>query len=88
MALKECSVYCYIGSQNTDGTTAEDLYTQYGCGLRVVTDKRGNYASILTLAVHPVTGKLYGIVSLDSEIEEVRIEKDTNRLLVIKQSKS
>lgn len=88
MALKECSVYCYIGSQNTDGTTAEDLYTQYGCGLRVVTDKRGNYASILTLAVHPTTGKLYGIVSLDSEIEEVRIEKDTNRLLVIKQSKS
>lgn len=82
MALKECTVYCC--STDYDRT---DL-TKYGCGLRIVTDKRGNYASILTLAVHPTTGKLYGIVSLDSEIEEVRIEKDTNRLLVIKQSKS
>lgn len=86
MALKECTVHSYIGEEVDDIMT--DYNSLYGCGLRVVTDKRGNYASILTLAVHPTTGKLYGIVSLDSEIEEVRIEKDTNRLLVIKQGKS
>lgn len=82
MALEPCTAYCYIGTNTSDGNTSES-----GGGLKIVSDKRGNYASVLALAVHPKTGKMYGIITYDSDIEEVIIEKDTNRLLVIKQSK-
>lgn len=77
--LKACDFHCYIGSGND-----EDLSSK-GYGLTTVTDESGNYVSILAIAKHPTTGKLYGIVSLDSHIEEVRIEINTGRLLVIKQ---
>lgn len=76
--LKECTFHCYIGSEQEDITTK-------GYGLTTVADDSGNYASILAIAKHPTTGKLYGIVSLDSQIEEVRIEINSGRLLVIKQ---
>lgn len=77
--LQDCVVYYYAGSLDND-------LNLKGFGVRPVADEDGNYSTILAIAVHPTTGKMYGIVSLDSAIEEVRLDLKSNRLFVIKQS--
>ena len=79
MVLKPCTIHCYAGSNN------HNLVDEKGYGLCTVVDKVGNYSTVLAIAVHPRTGKMYGIVTLDSQISEVHIEKRSGRLLVIKQ---
>lgn len=79
--LVDCTVYYYAGS------TENDL-NLLGCGVRPVADEDGNFSTVLAIAVHPITGKMYGIVSLDSVIEEVKLDLKSNKLFVIKQSKN
>lgn len=79
--LEDCTVYYYAGYANEN-----DLNLK-GCGVRPVADERGNFSTVLAIAVHPTTGKLYGIVSLDSVIEEVKMDLISSKLFVIKQSK-
>lgn len=78
--LVDCTGYYYAGSEEEDLNKA-------GCGLRPVSYKQGNLATILGIMVHPVTGKIYGLISSDSVIDEVRIGLKTNKLFVIKHTK-
>lgn len=78
--LKDCTAYYFAGSEQNN-------LNLKGCGVRPVADEVGNFSTVLALFVHPTTGKLYGLVSLDSIISEVKMDLRTNKLFVIKQSK-
>lgn len=80
MPIVDCTAYYYAGSQSDD-------LNEQGYGLRPISYEKGNFATILGIVMHPITGKLYGITSLDSVIDEVRIDLKTSQLFVIKHSK-
>lgn len=75
--LQNMTIAYPIGGNSSQEPTGE-------VGIRKVIDKAGNYKSLLALYVHPVTSKLFGVVSVDSEIEDVWIDMGTQRLLIIK----
>lgn len=78
--LKDCMAYYYAKS------SSDDLNLK-GYGVRPVSYEKGNFATVLAIVMHPNTGMLYGIISLDSVIDEVRINLKTSELFVIKHSK-
>ena len=67
-------------------SSSDDLNLK-GYGVRPVSYEKGNFATVLAIVMHPNTGMLYGIISLDSVIDEVRINLKTSELFVIKHSK-
>lgn len=66
------------------GASANYIGTN-GYGIYPVTDKSGNYNSILGLATNSATGKLTGMITNNSIIEDIKIDVKTNQILIIKQ---
>lgn len=75
--LQNVTIVYAIGGNSKEEPTGD-------VGIRKVSNVAGNYKSLLGLFVHPVTSKLFGIVSVDSEIEDILIDFKTQRLLIIK----
>lgn len=78
--LKDLTVIFYAGK------SASDIQST-GCGIYPVSDVSGNYNSILGLVGSTITGKLTGMVTNNSFIEDIKIDTKTNQLLIIKQNK-
>ena len=77
--LQDLIVKFYAG---TTDTWVDDT----GWGIRPVVDEIANYNSILGLASDENTGVLSAMVSVQSVIENVKIDVQTNQILVIKQN--
>lgn len=71
------SKYSTGASLNTNG---------YREGIYLVEDTPGNYTSVLGIALDTVRGKLFGIVTEGSLIEDVKIDIKTNKLFIIKRN--
>lgn len=67
------------------GNSASYL-SENGCGIRPVSDISGNYNSILGLAENAITGKLTGMVTNHSLIEDIKIDIKTDQIFIIKQN--
>ena len=67
------------------GTSDSDL-SKNGCGIRPVSDISGNYNSILGLAENAVTGKLTGMITNHSLIEDIKIDIKTDQIFIVKQN--
>ena len=76
--LEELTIRFYAG-----GTP--NYLEKNGYGIRPVSDIQGNYDSILGLSVNNITGKMTGIVSSHSSIEDAKLDIGTNQILIIKQ---
>ena len=57
-----------------------------GYGLRPVTDAKNNYNSILGLIENSTTGKLTGMITNHSFIDDIKVDIKTNQILIIKQN--
>ena len=66
--------------------TSDSALSKNGCGIRPVSDISGNYNSILGLAENAVTGKLTGIVTNHSLIEDIKIDIKTDQIFIVKQN--
>lgn len=66
------------------GTSTNYISTN-GYGIYPVTDKSGNYNSILGLSANSITGRLTGMITNHSIIEDIKIDVKTNQILIIKQ---
>lgn len=66
------------------GTSANYIGAN-GYGIYPIVDKTGNYNSILGLSTNSVTGKLTGMITNHSTIEDIKIDVKTNQILIIKQ---
>ena len=77
--LQDLIVKFYAGATDT---WVDDT----GWGIRPVVDEIANYNSILGLASDENTGVLSAMVSVQSVIENVKIDVQTNQILVIKQN--
>lgn len=78
IALADLTIKFYAGTISS--------YTNVSnYGIYPVSDKAGNYNSILGLSENKVTGKINGLVTGHSLIENVKIDIKTNRIIVIKQ---
>lgn len=55
-------------------------------GIYPILDKTGNYNSIIGIAENATTGKLTGIVTAHSHIEDVKVDVKTNQIIIIKQN--
>lgn len=58
-----------------------------GCGIYPISDVSGNYDSILGLVENNITGKITGMITNNSLIEDVKIDIKTNQILIAKQNK-
>lgn len=79
IATKDLTLKCYAGKTSTWLNE-----TEYG--IRPLVDSSDNYSSILGLCENQESGVWTGMVSNFSSIEGVRIDIETNRTLIIKQS--
>lgn len=66
--------------------TSETYLSANGYGIYPVSDVSGNYNSILGLAENPITGKVTGIITNHSLIDDIKIDVKTNQILIIKQN--
>lgn len=66
--------------------TTDTWINDTGYGVRPITDEIQNYNSILGLVSDENTGVLSAIVSAQSAIENVKVDVQTNQILVIKQN--
>jgi hypothetical protein len=55
-------------------------------GIKALVDESNNYNTILGLVSNELTGKLTGVIALQSQIEDVKIDIETNQILIIKQN--
>lgn len=77
--LQDLIVQFYAGATDT-------WIDDNGFGIRPVIDEVANYDSILGLTSDEKTGVLSAVTSVQSVIENVKIDVQTNQILVIKQS--
>lgn len=76
--LTDLTITFYAGTSNDYVSTNE-------YGIYPISDESGNYNSILGLSANNITGKLTGMVTNHSVIEDVKIDMKTNQILIIKQ---
>ena len=77
--LKDLTIKFYAGNSDT-------YLSANGYGIYPVSDISGNYNSILGLAENPITGKVTGIITNHSLIDDIKIDVKTNQILIIKQN--
>ena len=77
--FKDMTIKFYAG-------TDENYLKTTKRGIRPVTNKAGNYVSILGITENGNTGQLNGYVSADSLIQDVQIDIQTNAIIINKQS--
>lgn len=65
---------------------SETYLSSNSYGIYPVSDVSGNYNSILGLAENPITGKVTGIITNHSLIDDIKIDVKTNQILIIKQN--
>lgn len=95
---EECLIYkdsfqnrrCFIPLQDLIikfyAGTSETWLTDNSYGVKPLIDSNDNYSTILGLAIGEQTGVLTGMVTMQSLIEDVKIDLKTNQILVIKQN--
>lgn len=78
---------CFIPLQNLVinfyAGTSKTWLQDTGFGVRPIVDELDNYGSILGLAADDVSGQLKAIISTSSPIESVKVNVQTNQILVI-----
>lgn len=77
--LTDLTVKFYAG-------TSETYLSSNGYGIYPISDVSGNYNSILGLAENTITGKLTGIITNHSLIDDIKVDIKTNQILIIKQN--
>lgn len=77
--LQDLTIKFYAG-------TSETWLSDNGFGVRPIVDEVTNYNSILGITANETTGQLTAMMSIQSMIENVKIDIQTNQILVIKQN--
>lgn len=65
---------------------SENYLGSNGFGIYPISDKTGNLNSILGIAENETTGKLTGMVTAHSHIEDIKVDIKTDQILIIKQN--
>lgn len=67
--------------------TSADWIASSGCGIRPLTGASGNYDSILGVVCGEATGRLAGIITTSSLIEDIKVDAKTSQILIVKQNR-
>lgn len=82
--LVDMTMWFMVGANYVNETTLS--VNGYKEGIYLVPNEKGNFASVLGIALDRNNGKLIGVVTNDSLIEDAKINTTTNELLIIKRT--